>query len=367
MTLRAGSQRAVCDLNAIMPVAGETAPVTGFESMHGPTIHLVCPLSNAFGGSERRAADYLALLSPHADVTLWAEAEPHGELARLPFRRLDPAGDSLPEGGTLVLVGIYIERGHWLARVRPERLVIVYNTPELFRLRGLLDFIARAGLPKADLVFPSETHRASTRMAGFVDWGLYDFESFAPARRAPGSAQFTVGRLSRDDQYKHHPQDIRLYRDLADRGMRVRLMGASVVRERLGDREPIEVLDTGVIGAPGFLQSLNAFIYRTGPVRGEASGRVVVEAMACELPVVVGRNGGYRELIDHGTNGFLFDTRVDAVAYLDALRSDPGLARRVGRAARSTVVGRFGPSHIARVREFFLHSTRRPEDDSRRS
>src|SRR5207247_7270146 len=122
-------------------------------------------LSNTFGGSERRAVDYLALLSPHADVTLWAEAEPHRELARLPFRRLDPAGGSLPEGGTLVLVGIYIERGHWLARVRPERLVIVYNTPALFRLRRLLDFIARAGFPTAEIVFPAETHRGPTGLA----------------------------------------------------------------------------------------------------------------------------------------------------------------------------------------------------------
>jgi glycosyltransferase involved in cell wall biosynthesis len=350
-----------------MPVAGETAPVTGIKSMHGPSIHLVCPLSNAFGGSEQRVADYFALLSPHADVTLWAEEEPVGELKRLPFRRLDPANGSLPKGGTLVLVGIFIERGHWLARTRPERLVIVYNTPELYRLRRLLDFIARAGLPKAELVFPSETHRASTQMAGFVDWGLYDFEAFTPARRAPESGRFTVGRLSRDERYKHHPQDIRLYRHLADRGMRVRLMGASVLRERLGDRESIEVLDAGVIGAPSFLQSLDAFIYRTGPVWSEPSGRVVVEAMACELPVVVGRNGGYRELIDHGTNGFLFDTHVEAVGYLDALRSDPALARRVGLAARSTVVGRFGHSHIARVREFFLQPTGWPEDDSPRT
>jgi glycosyltransferase involved in cell wall biosynthesis len=282
--------------------------------MHAPTIHLVCPLSNAFGRSEQRTADYLALLAPHADVTLWAEEKPHDTLAGHPSRRLDPASGSLPEGGTL-------GPGRYFHRARPLARAYAAGAPD---------------------------HRVQHA-------------------HAPASGRFTVGRSSRDEQYKHHPQDIRLYRHLADRGMRVRLMGASVLRERLGNRESIEVLDAGVIGAPGFLQSLDAFIYRTDPIWSEPSGRVVVEGMACELPVVVGRNGGYRELIDHGTNGFLFDTHVEAVEYLDALRSDPALARRVGRAARSTVVGRFGHSHIARVREFFPQATAPPEDDSRRS
>ena len=111
-----------------------------------------------------------------------------------------------------------------------------------------------------------------------------------------------------------------------------------------------------VIEASQFLQSLDAFVYRIDPIWNEAAGRVVVEAMACELPVVVGRNGGYGELIEHGINGFLFDTHVEAFKYLEALRADRALAQRVGRAARSTVLDRFGDAHINRVCEFFLQS-----------
>src|SRR5438034_6348574 len=193
--------------------------------MRRPIINLVNPLSNAFAGSERRTVNYFRLLSPRAEVTLWAEGEPHRELSRVPFRRLDSASGNLPEGGTLVLVGIYVDRGHWLRRIRPDRLIIVYNTPALIRLHELLDFVSRAGLPNAELVFPSETHRASTGMEGFVDWGLYDFDRFKASRRDPDFAPFTVGRLSRDEPHKHHPQDIRLYRQLAERGMHIRLMG----------------------------------------------------------------------------------------------------------------------------------------------
>lgn len=325
--------------------------------MSRTTIHLVNPFASAFGGSERRALDYHALLSTDADVILWAERDPDVALAGYPFRRLDPAGGTLPHGGTLVLLGTSAERSHWLARARPERLIIVYNTPELQRLRSLIEFASEAALPKPELVFPSVTHRASTQMAGFVDWGFYDFNLFRSAPRPQDSDAFVVGRLSRDTDYKHHPQDVRLYRQLVARGIHVRLMGATVLRERLGGSPAIELLPAGAVPAPSFLQSLDAFVYRTDPTWREASGRVVVEAMACALPVVAGRSGGYRELIVHGTNGFLFDTQNEAIGYIEALRSDRALAHRVGQAARATVVSQLGEAHIARVREYFLGAT----------
>jgi glycosyltransferase involved in cell wall biosynthesis len=322
-----------------------------------PAIHLLNPLTNPFGGSEHRAVNYFALLSPRADVTLWALKDPHPAFSHLPFRRLDREGTNVPEGGTLVLVGIYgIWKGApWLRRVRPDRLIIVYNTPEFVKLHEILGFLSHAGFPDPEFVFCSETFRASTRLPGFVDWGLYDFDRFKAPQRVERSS-FTVGRFSRDTRDKHHPQDVRLYRELAERGMCVRLMGASVFQDRLRDVHGIEFLPPGQVEASAFLGSLDAFIYRTHPSWFEAAGRVVVEAMACELPVVVGRAGGYSELIEQGKNGFLFDTHIEAARYLDTLRADAGLARSIGRAARSTVVERFGREHRERVCGFFLQS-----------
>src|SRR5438128_11336547 len=98
--------------------------------MSRTTIHLVNPFASAFGGSERRALDYHALLSTDADVTLWAESDPDVTLAGHPFRRLDPAGGTLPLGGTLVPLGTFAERRHWLAAPRPEPPSIGSSRPQ---------------------------------------------------------------------------------------------------------------------------------------------------------------------------------------------------------------------------------------------
>ena len=54
------------------------------------------------------------------------------------------------------------------------------------------------------------------------------------------------------------------------------------------------------------------------------------EAMACGLPVVCGRRGGYADYIVHGVNGFLFDTSEQAVALILKLRDDAALRARIG-------------------------------------
>ena len=83
-------------------------------------------------------------------------------------------------------------------------------------------------------------------------------------------------------------------------------------------------------------------------------GQVVTEAMACAMPVVCGKLGGYAEIIKHGENGFLFQTNEEGLAAIDALRSNPALARRVGEAARQTVVDLFSPAAEDRLIEYFV-------------
>ena len=79
------------------------------------------------------------------------------------------------------------------------------------------------------------------------------------------------------------------------------------------------------------------------PSLQEGLPTVVLEAMACRLPVVATDCGGVSEAVTHGVEGLLVPPR-DARALargLESLWRDPGLAARMGAAGRQTVLSRF--------------------------
>jgi len=77
---------------------------------------------------------------------------------------------------------------------------------------------------------------------------------------------------------------------------------------------------------------------------------VIVEAMACGLPVVTTAISGIPELITDGVDGLLVqpDDPAALVAALERLRNDPALARRLGDAGARTVRERFDGDVLAR-------------------
>ena len=129
---------------------------------------------------------------------------------------------------------------------------------------------------------------------------------------------------------------------------------SSALEEELGGMESVELLPMGAQEAHLFLQGLDCFFYRTSEQYLEAWGRVVTEAMASGLPVVCHNRGGYAEIIEHGRNGFLFETQQEALQILLALKEDPALRERVGKAARQTAEELFSPARRSKIVEFYL-------------
>ena len=82
----------------------------------------------------------------------------------------------------------------------------------------------------------------------------------------------------------------------------------------------------------------------------EGMGRVILEAMAMEKPIVASRVGGIPDLIDQGINGLLVrpgDARELADA-LERVLSDNGLAKRLGREGRKRIKDQFSADVMVR-------------------
>jgi glycosyltransferase involved in cell wall biosynthesis len=77
---------------------------------------------------------------------------------------------------------------------------------------------------------------------------------------------------------------------------------------------------------------------------------VLVEAMACGVPVVTTGISGIPELVRDGENGLLVppDDAAALAASVERVARDAALADRLGRRARETALGSFGGEPLAR-------------------
>ncbi|MDX5338277.1 MAG: glycosyltransferase [Cyclobacteriaceae bacterium] len=79
----------------------------------------------------------------------------------------------------------------------------------------------------------------------------------------------------------------------------------------------------------------------------------MLEAMACEVPVVATRAGGIGEVIQHGKQGFLteIDTWEELELYCENLILDPELREKMGKASRAQVIENFSMKKMVQALE----------------
>jgi glycosyltransferase involved in cell wall biosynthesis len=151
---------------------------------------------------------------------------------------------------------------------------------------------------------------------------------------------------------------------------RVRNRRDDVVARVLGPESPVhadyerslrgEVAAAGVGGAIDFLDGgrdvpelmpgLDALIVSSVP-RSEGIPTVILEAMACEVPVISTRVGAIGEVVEEGETGLLVPPEdADAIAAAVArVAADPDLARRLGRTGRERVESRYRLDRCAEI------------------
>jgi colanic acid/amylovoran biosynthesis glycosyltransferase len=91
---------------------------------------------------------------------------------------------------------------------------------------------------------------------------------------------------------------------------------------------------------------------------------VVLEAMACELPVVATDCGGVREAVRDGVEGFVLPPRepARAAAALERLWQEPELRERMGKAGRARVLSNFTlEGHLDAMEGLYAEVTRTSE------
>lgn len=319
-----------------------------------PQIHIVNPFWEV-GGSELRALALYDMLRPVADVQLWSEYVIEPSLAaQYPIRKISWAHLSFPQSGTFIFVGVYYRVGRWYYVTRPQRVILINNIPPSHSFAQRMRKLTLRGLRRVEVVFPSRQQQRAVSYPGVVEISPIDIERFCPAPKRKQEPPFVVGRHSRDVPEKFHAEDPAFFRQLCESGMAVQLLGGTCLAPSLAEVKNITIWPVGAIPAPEFLQTLDCFFYRTAVTWLEPFGRVVLEAMACGLPVVCENRGGYVEIIDNGRDGFLFNSEAEARQILLALQQDPALCAQIGEAARRKVEILFSADARRTMLDFYL-------------
>ncbi len=125
-------------------------------------------------------------------------------------------------------------------------------------------------------------------------------------------------------------------------------VGAHLILVSRSAPEPYQALarETGVAGRVHFVpptahveEFYGAADALLLPSPYDAFAMVVTEAMACGLPVIVSREAGASELIQHSENGLVLENAADhseLARLMTRLRTYPRWAERIGEAARRT-------------------------------
>ncbi len=202
---------------------------------------------------------------------------------------------------------------------------------------------------EANVTFIRETLPNSEQIPVEVIHHGVDLDRFTPSEHTDGNdvpALVSVGRLVEKkgfDDLLHAlaridaPFSLRIYGDgpLEDELVQLRdELGLAERVEFMGARDSDEVVAA--------LTDADAFVLTPIQTKdGDRDGipNVLVEAMACGLPVVTTTAGGITELVDHDVNGLLCDPEdIEAITRsIGAVVADPELRRRMGAAGRRTV------------------------------
>ena len=256
-------------------------------------------------------------LGPGYDVSLWCE------------RTAIEAADAV----IAVSAGMRDDVLATYPAVDPDRVVVIYNgvDPDEYQPVAATDALVRHGI---------DPDRPSVVFLGRITEQKGILELLAAAPSIDPAAQLVLCAASPDTPAIE---------------AQVREAVASLSSARSG-----VYWISSPLPRPDAVQVLSHASVFVCPSRYEPFGLVNIEAMACGAPVVATATGGIPEIVEDGETGYLVPPGPDFVPTLaeriNALLTDPAVARRFGEAGRRRVLERFTwPAIAAATADLYRH------------
>jgi len=194
----------------------------------------------------------------------------------------------------------------------------------------------------------SEAHPISGNKIRKVPIAGINTEQFSPGSHTSDLQEITIGTVGRVVELKGYAELIDVAEILDDK-YQFRIAGDGPDRKQFEKIAPENVRFYGRVDSeniPSFLSSCDIYFQ---PSHHEGLCMTVIEAMACELPVVASGVGGITESVVPGETGFLCPPEdVDCFRRrLRELGDDPDLRTRMGKRGRDRVIERYSAEALA--------------------
>lgn len=299
-------------------------------------IHIIAPFVLGNGGDWHAIDLYLQYSKTHK-VMLWSHNPPLAALkAQYPIQEIKPYSGLVPNQGILIISGGRTEIGHWFESGDFDHIVLLHNLLSPTVLYKALNRLTRTG-KKPEIVYVSDLVKRFAGLPGRVVYHIPPKERFLPETKTYNPARkFTVGRMSTDTLSKHHYSDKDVYLNLVkDSNIQIRITGGTCLSPWLGNHPSISLLPTiPQANLPAAYNYLDCFYYRVTSSVKDPFPIVVMEAMLSGLPVVCHRDVGSIEVIQHGINGFIFDSPAEAIEIIKELKNNANLRTEIGMHAK---------------------------------
>lgn len=282
--------------------------------------------------------------SRHRLLTLFTYFASQVALYRALARSRDIPGDAVVFVNTLLPVAAML----WGRRTRRRVVVHVHEVSiSPAPLRRFLTWIAAGTADR--VIYVSEDHRARLPIAGVASTVVPNPIDPVIAARAASSAcrrrecVFRVLMLASPRDFKGVPEFIGLARDLAARSEVAFTLVLNGTCAEVGAYLPIDLPANLDVHArtddpAGFLARADLVVNLSRVDQWiETFGLTLLEAMVFGLPVIAPPVGGPAEIVRHGREGWLIDSRdrVALAAAVTRAADDPALYAEMSRAARA--------------------------------